>query len=46
MNIKQKVKNMTLEEKIGQKIMLDFRYWDQNGSRYQDMTTVSGAATR
>lgn len=38
MNIKQKVKNMTLEEKIGQKIMLDFRYWDQNGSRNQDMT--------
>jgi beta-N-acetylhexosaminidase len=37
-NIKQKVKNMTLEEKIGQKIMLDFRYWDQNGSRNQDMT--------
>lgn len=38
MNIKQKVKNMTLEEKIGQKIMLDFRYWDRNGSRNQDMT--------
>lgn len=38
MNIKQKVKNMTLEEKIGQKIMLDFRYWGKNGSRNQDMT--------
>lgn len=29
---------MTLEEKIGQKIMLDFRYWDQNGSSNKDMT--------
>lgn len=29
---------MTLEEKIGQKIMLDFRYWDQSGSSDQDMT--------
>lgn len=38
MDIKQKVKNMTLEEKIGQKIMLDFRYWDQNGSSNKDMT--------
>ena len=38
MNIKQKVKNMTLEEKIGQKIMLDFRYWQLTGSSNQDMT--------
>lgn len=38
MNIKQKVKNMTLEEKIGQKIMLDFRYWELNGRSNQDMT--------
>lgn len=38
MDIKQKVKNMTLEEKIGQKIMLDFRYWDQKGSSNKDMT--------
>lgn len=39
MNIKQKVKNMSLEEKIGQKIMLDFRYWDLIGSSSnQDMT--------
>ncbi|ATO32752.1 Beta-hexosaminidase [Dickeya dianthicola] len=38
MNIKQKVKNMTLEEKIGQKIMLDFRYWEPTGSSNQDMT--------
>ncbi|MEH2922128.1 glycoside hydrolase family 3 N-terminal domain-containing protein [Samsonia erythrinae] len=30
MNIKQKVSAMTLEEKIGQKIMLDFRYWNSN----------------
>ncbi|MBS1204156.1 MAG: beta-hexosaminidase [Proteobacteria bacterium] len=37
MDIRQKVKHMTLEEKIGQKIMLDFRYWDQNGSNNQDM---------
>lgn len=43
MNIKQKVKKMTLEEKIGQKIMLDFRYWDQNGSRNQDMTVPDEA---
>ncbi len=33
-NIKEKVKAMTLEEKIGQKIMLDFRSWDPK----QDMT--------
>jgi len=34
---------MTLEEKIGQKIMLDFRYWDQNGSSNQDMTVPDAA---
>ncbi|SCC65327.1 glycoside hydrolase family 3 N-terminal domain-containing protein [Kosakonia oryziphila] len=38
MDINQIVKNMTLEEKVGQKIMLDFRYWDQNGSSNKDMT--------
>lgn len=38
MNIKQKIKLMTLKEKIGQKIMLDFRYWDQTGSSEKDMT--------
>lgn len=38
LNIKQKVKNMALEEKIGQKIMLDFRYWEPTGSSNQDMT--------
>lgn len=38
MNIKQAVKNMTLEEKIGQKIMLDFRYWDPDGGSQRDMT--------
>lgn len=27
-DIKQRIKNMTLEEKIGQKIMMDFRYWN------------------
>lgn len=43
MDIKQKVKNMTLEEKIGQKIMLDFRYWDRNGSSNQDMTVPDEA---
>lgn len=32
MDIKQKIQNMTLEEKIGQKIMLDFRYWGPTGS--------------
>lgn len=30
---------MTLEEKIGQKIMLDFRYWDPSGKNEQDMLT-------
>lgn len=29
---------MTLEEKIGQKIMLDFRYWDPAGNEKRDMT--------
>lgn len=33
---------MTLEEKIGQKIMLDFRYWDPVGSEKQDMTGPDG----
>lgn len=28
---------MTLEEKIGQKITLDFRYWSQDGKNNQDM---------
>ncbi len=37
MNIKQKINKMTLEEKIGQKIMLDFRYWDPTGKSKQDM---------
>lgn len=37
MDIKQKIGAMTLEEKIGQKIMLDFRYWDANGNGKQDM---------
>ncbi|MGY0329411.1 glycoside hydrolase family 3 N-terminal domain-containing protein [Xylella fastidiosa subsp. multiplex] len=37
-NIKEKVKAMTLEEKIGQKIMLDFRSWDPK----QDMTEPDG----
>ncbi|PPU23670.1 glycosyl hydrolase family 3 [Xanthomonas arboricola pv. guizotiae] len=38
MNIREKVKAMTLEEKIGQKIMLDFRYWDPTGNEKRDMT--------
>ncbi|CAG77058.1 putative beta-hexosaminidase [Pectobacterium atrosepticum SCRI1043] len=38
MNIKQKINAMTLEEKIGQKLMLDFRYWDPTGKSNQDMT--------
>ncbi len=29
---------MTLEEKIGQKIMLDFRYWGPAGNEKRDMT--------
>ncbi|QJD70191.1 glycoside hydrolase family 3 protein [Xanthomonas campestris pv. badrii] len=38
MNIRKKVEAMTLEEKIGQKIMLDFRYWDPVGNQRLDMT--------
>lgn len=38
MDIKQKINTMTLEEKIGQKIMLDFRYWDPTGKTHLDMT--------
>lgn len=39
MNIKNKLKMMTLAEKIGQKIMLDFRHWDPKNSSKQDMVT-------
>lgn len=38
MDIKQKRCAMSLEEKIGQKIMLDFRYWDSAGVTNKDMT--------
>ncbi|CAI1829178.1 glycoside hydrolase family 3 protein [Serratia entomophila] len=37
MDVKHKLSTMTLEEKIGQKIMLDFRYWDPAGQSNQDM---------
>ncbi|MBT2372394.1 glycoside hydrolase family 3 N-terminal domain-containing protein [Pseudomonas fluorescens] len=37
MNINNAIKEMTLEEKIGQKIMLDFRYWNPLGETNQDM---------
>lgn len=37
MNIVEKIDAMTLEEKIGQKIMLDFRYWGTDGQNSQDM---------
>lgn len=37
MNIKQRIKKMTLKEKIGQKLMLDFRYWDPAGESNLDM---------
>ena len=38
MDINKKVKSMTLEEKIGQKLMLDFRHWDIEGNTPKDMT--------
>ncbi|WP_248768390.1 glycoside hydrolase family 3 N-terminal domain-containing protein [Pseudomonas sp. MWU12-2345] len=38
MGIKQTLESMTIEEKIGQKIMLDFRYWDPAGKATLDMT--------
>lgn len=38
MEIKEIVNRMTLEEKIGQKIMLDFRFWDPKENSHQDMT--------
>ncbi|VVA48433.1 putative lipoprotein YbbD precursor [Serratia ficaria] len=37
MDVKHKLGTMTLEEKIGQKLMLDFRYWDPQGQSNQDM---------
>ncbi len=37
MDIRQLIDAMSLEEKIGQKIMLDFRYWDANGNNKRDM---------
>jgi len=36
--MKNIVNAMSLEEKIGQKIMMDFRYWNQPGEIDQDMT--------
>lgn len=38
MNINKKISTMTLEEKVGQKIMMDFRYWNPPGQGHQDMT--------
>ncbi|WP_349292782.1 glycoside hydrolase family 3 N-terminal domain-containing protein [Pseudomonas sp. MWU12-2037] len=38
MGIRQTLESMTIEEKIGQKIMLDFRYWDPAGKATLDMT--------
>lgn len=38
MDVKSIIGSMTLEEKIGQKIMLDFRYWNQPGQTKQGMT--------
>ncbi|MFT4465854.1 MAG: glycoside hydrolase family 3 N-terminal domain-containing protein [Sodalis sp. (in: enterobacteria)] len=35
--IERRVNAMSLEEKIGQKLMLDFRYWDPPGRPQQDM---------
>lgn len=37
--IKDKIKTMTLEEKIGQKVMLDFRYWNEGDQNQNDMIT-------
>ncbi|AHF73830.1 Beta-hexosaminidase [Candidatus Sodalis pierantonius str. SOPE] len=46
MDIKQKIGAMTLEEKIGQKIMLDFRYWDSNGNGKRDMIAPDEAIAK
>ncbi|AKP35252.1 glycoside hydrolase family 3 protein [Yersinia aleksiciae] len=46
MNIKQKMDTMTLEEKIGQKIMLDFRYWDPTGKSNKDMIAPDETISR
>lgn len=43
MDMKQKVKMMTLKEKIGQKIMLDFRYWSPTSGSQQDMIAPDDA---
>ncbi len=43
MNIESAIANMTLKEKIGQKIMLDFRYWDPEGKATLDMTVPDDA---
>ncbi len=44
MNIKQRIKKMTLEEKIGQKIMMDFRYWD-NTEQHQKSDMIAANPT-
>ncbi|MBB3834229.1 beta-N-acetylhexosaminidase [Xanthomonas arboricola] len=46
LNLRDSVRAMTLEEKIGQKIMLDFRYWDRSGTEQKDMTAPDAVIGR
>ena len=46
MDIKQKVRQMTLEEKIGQKIILDFRYWDSDGEGQKEMVVPNETVSK
>ncbi|MPQ44929.1 glycoside hydrolase family 3 protein [Clostridium tarantellae] len=40
-NVDKIVSNMTLEEKIGQMLMLDFRKWNLNGCFEEDFTEIN-----
>lgn len=39
-NIDETIKNMTLEEKIGQMLMVEFRYWTENGGKENQLLNL------
>ena len=40
-NIDEMIENMTLEEKIGQMLMVEFRYWTENGGERKPVTELN-----
>lgn len=45
-DIERRVNAMTLEEKIGQKLMLDFRFWDPRGKSQPDMVAPDATVAK